>query len=57
MRMKYNRNNYNEIDEITAQFKKTRIGCEKYGNNFTSIDTSGNISHASLQLSPDGKTF
>ena len=48
MRMKYNRNNYNEIDEITAQFKKTRIGCEKYGNNFTSIDTSGNISHASL---------
>ena len=49
--------NYNEIDQITAKFKKNRINFIKYGNSFNSIDTSGNISHACLELSLDGKYF
>ena len=56
-RMKYKLSNYNEIDEIIASFKKNKINLIKYGNNFTSIHTSGNISQGCLKLSPDGKQF
>ena len=55
--MKYKLSNYNEIDEIIASFKKNKINLIKYGNNFTSIHTSGQISQGCLKLSPDGKQF